>query len=80
MGGSGNGDYSLLANAGNDVVVSMNYRVGIFGFLADRSLGAHSGDYGLQDQQAALRWVRDNIRAFGGDRLTAPRAVSGERR
>ncbi|MDT7739379.1 MAG: para-nitrobenzyl esterase [Mycobacterium sp.] len=67
VGGSGNGDYSLLANAGNDVVVSMNYRVGIFGFLADRSLGAHSGDYGLQDQQAALRWVRDNIRSFGGD-------------
>src|SRR3954467_8952078 len=66
-GGSGNGDYTLLANTGHEVVVSINYRLGIFGFLAHSALGAHSGDYGLQDQQAALRWVQDNIARFGGD-------------
>lgn len=64
--GSGNGDNSLLAARG-EVVVSMNYRLNIFGFLAHRALGDHSGDYGLQDQQAALRWVQSNIAAFGGN-------------
>jgi para-nitrobenzyl esterase len=65
--GSGDGDYSLLATAGDVVVVSVNYRLGIFGFLANSALGPHAGDYGLQDQQAALRWVRANIAAFGGN-------------
>src|SRR5207248_680473 len=65
--GSGNGDNTLLANTGHEVIVSLNYRLGIFGFLADKSFGPHSGDYGLQDQQAALRWVHNNISAFGGD-------------
>jgi para-nitrobenzyl esterase len=65
--GSGEGDNTLLATAGREVIVSMNYRLGIFGFLADPALGPHSGDYGLQDQQAALLWVRHNIAAFGGD-------------
>ena len=65
--GSGNEDYSVYATTGDDVVVSMNYRLGIFGFLADSALGANSGDYGLQDQQAALRWVQKNISAFGGN-------------
>jgi para-nitrobenzyl esterase len=65
--GSGNGDNTLLANTGNEVIVSMNYRLNIFGFLAHSSLGANSGDYGLQDQQAALQWVHQNIAAFGGD-------------
>jgi para-nitrobenzyl esterase len=37
------------------------------GFLAEKDLGPNSGDYGLQDQQAALRWVQDNVGAFGGD-------------
>ena len=54
------------------VVVAPNYRVGPFGFLAHRALAAEdpqgsSGNYGLLDQQAALRWVRDNIARFGGD-------------
>jgi para-nitrobenzyl esterase len=65
--GNGNSDNSLLATTGHEVIVSMNYRLNIFGFLADKALGAHSGDYGLQDQQAALRWVQKNISAFGGD-------------
>jgi para-nitrobenzyl esterase len=65
--GSGNGDNTLLSSTGHEVVVSFNYRLGIFGFLADSALGPNSGDYGLQDQQAALRWVQNNIARFGGD-------------
>jgi para-nitrobenzyl esterase len=53
------------------VVVTINYRIGALGFLADAALasrpGGPSGDYGLMDQQAALRWVQRNIRGFGGD-------------
>ena len=54
------------------VVVTINYRVGIFGFLAHPELSRESdhgisGNYGLMDQICALQWVRDNIRAFGGD-------------
>ena len=54
------------------VVVSMNYRLGIFGFFADAELAAESGkgaagNYGLLDQTAALQWVKTNIEAFGGD-------------
>lgn len=66
--GNGNSDNSLLASTGDEVIVSMNYRLNIFGFLADdKALGSNSGDYGLQDQQAALRWVQKNVAAFGGD-------------
>lgn len=60
------------------VVVTFNYRSGLFGFLAHPTLSAESdeavsGNYGLLDQMAALRWVRDNVSAFGGDpaRVTA---------
>ena len=66
-GGSGQGDYSLLSRTGNVVVVSLNYRLNIFGFAAHRAFGPNSGDYGLQDQQTALRWVQRNVAAFGGD-------------
>ena len=66
-GGSGAGDYSLLSMTGNVVVVSLNYRLGIFGFAAHQAFGPNSGDYGLQDQQAALQWIQRNVSAFGGD-------------
>lgn len=59
----------LLA-ANGVVVVTFNYRVGVFGFLAHPGLdveGGMSGNFGLQDQIHALRWVRDNIAEFGGD-------------
>jgi para-nitrobenzyl esterase len=54
------------------VVVTLNYRLGVFGFLAHPALTAEapdsaSGNYGLLDQQRALEWVQQNIRAFGGD-------------
>ena len=54
------------------VFVTINYRLGIFGFLAHPELSAESeqhvsGNYGILDQIAALKWVRDNIAAFGGN-------------
>src|SRR5689334_798585 len=54
------------------VVVTVNYRLGTLGFLAHPALSAESasgasGNYGLMDQQAALRWVQRNIARFGGD-------------
>ncbi|MEU4232397.1 carboxylesterase family protein [Nonomuraea sp. NPDC026600] len=69
--GSGNQhDGSLIARLENVVVVSINYRLGVFGFLAHPALtreAGQSGNYGFLDQQAALRWVHRNIGAFGGD-------------
>jgi para-nitrobenzyl esterase len=61
----------------NVVLVSVNYRLGVFGFFALPELSAESpqgvsGNYGLLDQNAALQWVRRNIAAFGGD----PRRVT----
>lgn len=80
MTGSGSDDHydgARLAAEGA-VVVTINYRCGLFGFLAHPALSAESehgvsGNYGLQDQIAALAWVRENIAAFGGDpqRVTA---------
>lgn len=52
------------------IVVAMNYRLGAMGFLAHpalRDAAGSAGDYGMMDQQAALKWVRANIGAFGGD-------------
>ena len=56
-----------LAAAGGVIVVAIHYRLGILGFLAHPALGQHSGDYGLLDQQAALRWVQRNIARFRGN-------------
>jgi para-nitrobenzyl esterase len=58
-----------LSGRGDIVVVTLNYRLGALGFLAHPALGPTEGvgNYGLADQQAALRWVRDNIANFGGD-------------
>lgn len=53
------------------VYVSINYRLGVFGFMAHPELskesGHGSGNYGLLDQVAALKWIRENISSFGGD-------------
>ncbi len=59
-------DARRLAVEGDVVVVTINYRLGIFGGFGFPGLQG-SGTFGLQDQQAALRWVQRNIGAFGGD-------------
>ena len=68
--GALNYDGAKLA-ANGIVVVTINYRLGAFGFLAHPELatrpGGPSGNYGLMDQEAALRWVKHDISRFGGD-------------
>jgi para-nitrobenzyl esterase len=52
---------------GNVLLVTVNYRLGELGFFSHPDLEGPSGNYGLQDQQASLRWVQENIATFGGD-------------
>jgi para-nitrobenzyl esterase len=73
-GGSNPYDPTRLVNEGM-IVVTINYRLGYLGFFANPAIdveGHLNGNYGLMDQQLALKWVRDNIRGFGGapDRVT----------
>ncbi len=66
-------DGTKLANATGALVVTLNYRLGAFGFLSNAALRAEdpahpsSGNYGIEDQIAAFQWVKDNAAAFGGD-------------
>ncbi len=67
LGSGSDGIYngSMLAARGDVVVVTINYRLGALGFLHLPSLD--ESNFGMRDQVAALRWVRDNIARFGGD-------------
>jgi len=71
--GSGNGYRGdRLAEFGEVVVVTINYRLGVFGFLASPELKSEdpnqsTGNYGMLDMVAALKWVNNNIKNFGGD-------------
>ncbi|MBN9587914.1 MAG: hypothetical protein BGN85_06710 [Alphaproteobacteria bacterium 64-11] len=64
-GESNDYDAARLARQGKLVVVTMNYRLNLFGFLAHPAL--RGGNFGLMDITAALKWTRANIAAFGGD-------------
>jgi para-nitrobenzyl esterase len=70
----------VLSDVGTKVViVGVRYRLGIFGFLSHPALTAEqgaSGNYGIMDQIAALRWVHDNIGRFGGDAANV--TIAGE--
>jgi para-nitrobenzyl esterase len=64
-------DPTPLVTQGHIIVVTINYRLGALGWLAhpllDNGAQNSSGNYGLMDQQFAMRWVKTNIAAFGGD-------------
>nr|XP_011765727.1 acetylcholinesterase isoform X1 [Macaca nemestrina] len=60
-------DGRFLVQAERTVLVSMNYRVGAFGFLALPGSREAPGNVGLLDQRLALQWVQENVAAFGGD-------------
>lgn len=59
-------DGSMLSAVGNVIVVTINYRVGFFGFFSTGDASS-AGNYGLYDQAMAFQWVHDNIASFGGD-------------
>ncbi|MEZ0244267.1 MAG: carboxylesterase family protein, partial [Sphingomonas sp.] len=69
--GSGRGTVQSRITDRGVVLVAIQYRLGLLGFLAHRGAaaeaGGHAGNYGLMDQIAALRWVQANIAKFGGD-------------
>jgi para-nitrobenzyl esterase len=80
LNGTGNQfDGSTFAAQNHAIVVTINYRLGVFGYLALPQLMSSFpavGDIGLLDQEAALRWTRQNIAAFGGD--PAKVTIAGE--
>lgn len=69
LGAGSHYDGAPLARQANAVVVTVNYRLGVFGFMALPSLQAENAaaNYGIQDQQAALRWVQQHASRLGGD-------------
>jgi para-nitrobenzyl esterase len=74
-GGTASARTGIELAAGNDMIVIMiNYRLGALGWLglseldAETANGASSGNYGLLDMVASLRWIQENVAAFGGDR------------
>ncbi len=73
-------DGSLIVRTDHIIVVSINYRLGVFGFLDVPGLAGTpltaNGNYGLLDQEAALRWVHRNIASFGGN--PAQVTIAGE--
>jgi para-nitrobenzyl esterase len=69
-GESNDYDAGKLVRRGDVVLVTLNYRVGALGFFSHPAIDAEGhayGNYGIMDQQAALRWVQRNITSFGGD-------------
>ena len=73
IGGSGAIYYSnTLAASTVAIVITFNYRLGVFGFLGGSDVAAYTpdgstGNFGIQDQREAMRWVAQNAAAFGGD-------------
>ncbi|OAQ66038.1 alpha/beta-hydrolase [Pochonia chlamydosporia 170] len=70
QGASNDYNPQALVQHGNVIVVSLNYRVNLFGFFSHPSInneGHEHGNYGFMDQQAALEWIKHNIDKFGGD-------------
>lgn len=71
-----------LAAEGKMVVVSMNYRLGALGFMPNPAFATttngntYNGNYGLEDQRLAMKWVQNNIAAFGGDKNNV--TIAGE--
>lgn len=66
------GGYNADYWRGEAILVTINYRLNVFGFLGSEELRSgdvdgSTGNYGIQDQRMAMKWVRDNIAAFGGD-------------
>ncbi|XP_065164020.1 neuroligin-1 isoform X1 [Atheta coriaria] len=60
-------DGTVLASAGRVIVVTINFRLGVLGFLKTGTKGSAQGNFGLMDLVAGLHWLRENLDAFGGD-------------